>query len=105
MSPDKNFIIVVDDDPDVLESLSELLGEHGYPVIPCRSGEDAIGRLLNNNTSLILTDIRRSEEHTSELQSHSFISYAVFCLKKKIKNQTTNVRQEIPKIIDVVIIM
>ncbi len=29
----------------------------------------------------------RSEEHTSELQSHSFISYAVFCLKKK-KNTT-----------------
>ena len=26
---------------------------------------------------------KRSEEHTSELQSHSFISYAVFCLKKK----------------------
>ena len=25
----------------------------------------------------------RSEEHTSELQSHSFTSYAVFCLKKK----------------------
>src|ERR1051326_1989289 len=25
----------------------------------------------------------KSEEHTSELQSHSFISYAVFCLKKK----------------------
>src|ERR1051326_7923245 len=25
---------------------------------------------------------KRSEEHTSELQSHSFISYAVFCLKK-----------------------
>src|SRR6056300_1179466 len=29
----------------------------------------------------------RSEEHTSELQSHSEISYAVFCLKKK-KNST-----------------
>ena len=28
----------------------------------------------------------RSEEHTSELQSHSFISYAVFCLKKKKKD-------------------
>src|SRR5213080_1880568 len=28
---------------------------------------------------------RRSEEHTSELQSHSGISYAVFCLKKKIQ--------------------
>src|SRR5210317_2546230 len=29
----------------------------------------------------------RSEEHTSELQSHSEISYAVFCLKKKKKQQ------------------
>ena len=28
-------------------------------------------------------ELTRSEEHTSELQSHSFISYAVFCLKKK----------------------
>src|SRR5881296_4216700 len=30
----------------------------------------------------------RSEEHTSELQSHSNISYAVFCLKKKKTNNT-----------------
>src|SRR3546814_10174379 len=30
---------------------------------------------------------RRSEEHTSELQSLMRISYAVFCLKKK-KNKT-----------------
>src|SRR3546814_9520873 len=29
------------------------------------------------------TDITRSEEHTSELQSLMRISYAVFCLKKK----------------------
>ena len=34
-----------------------------------------------------ITSNVRSEEHTSELQSHSFISYAVFCLKKK-KNNT-----------------
>src|SRR3546814_7913771 len=33
---------------------------------------------------------RRSEEHTSELQSLMRISYAVFCLKKKrTKNQKT----------------
>src|SRR3546814_3148840 len=30
---------------------------------------------------------RRSEEHTSELQSLMRISYAVFCLKKKTKQQ------------------
>src|SRR3546814_8130603 len=31
----------------------------------------------------------RSEEHTSELQSLMRISYAVFCLKKKKKNNAT----------------
>src|SRR3546814_3685209 len=31
---------------------------------------------------------RRSEEHTSELQSLMRISYAVFCLKKKTSNNT-----------------
>src|SRR3546814_2888641 len=31
---------------------------------------------------------RRSEEHTSELQSLMRISYAVFCLKKKNKKNT-----------------
>src|SRR3546814_2902974 len=31
---------------------------------------------------------RRSEEHTSELQSLMRISYAVFCLKKKQNNKT-----------------
>src|SRR3546814_4460193 len=30
---------------------------------------------------------RRSEEHTSELQSLMRISYAVFCLKKKKQNE------------------
>src|SRR3546814_3711706 len=34
-------------------------------------------------------DARRSEEHTSELQSLMRISYAVFCLKKKTKKKTT----------------
>src|SRR3546814_3066591 len=33
--------------------------------------------------------VRRSEEHTSELQSLMRISYAVFCLKKKNKNTKT----------------
>ena len=32
--------------------------------------------------------VLRSEEHTSELQSQSVISYAVFCLKKIFFNDT-----------------
>src|SRR3546814_6930121 len=34
---------------------------------------------------------QRSEEHTSELQSLMRISYAVFCLKKKKKNNTKKI--------------
>src|SRR3546814_3929740 len=35
-------------------------------------------------TNALLSIMERSEEHTSELQSLMRISYAVFCLKKKI---------------------
>src|ERR1044071_10183989 len=36
------------------------------------------------------TTFRRSEEHTSELQSRVDISYAVFCLKKTEDNQSAS---------------
>src|SRR3546814_4985864 len=40
-------------------------------------------------------DDRRSEEHTSELQSLMRISYAVFCLKKKKYHTTYTSTQDI----------
>src|SRR3546814_2308101 len=40
-----------------------------------------------------LSDTRRSEEHTSELQSLMRISYAVFCLKKKHNHTDHNILQ------------
>src|ERR1051326_2237432 len=60
-------------------------------------GQNAIGPELNEELGAIraretmaaaeiqgsephFLGLKRSEEHTSELQSHSFISYAVFCL-------------------------
>src|SRR3546814_8261539 len=43
--------------------------------------------LARHRRAVVLGDRRRSEEHTSELQSLMRISYAVFCLKKK-KNTT-----------------
>src|SRR3546814_7255404 len=38
--------------------------------------------------------IKRSEEHTSELQSLMRISYAVFCLKKKHKRENLHQRDK-----------
>src|SRR3546814_5600574 len=50
-------------------------------------GGDAVGRQLTER-------VRRSEEHTSELQSLMRISYAVFCLKKKKKIEDTPYRMQ-----------
>src|SRR3546814_8729113 len=61
-------------------------------------------RKPGSGTSLVFSEVRmtapslsahrpsanRSEEHTSELQSLMRISYAVFCLKKKIHKQQSN---------------
>src|SRR3546814_3942028 len=47
-----------------------------------------VGRTLVENA--LDTSERRSEEHTSELQSLMRISYAVLCLKKKQNHNTNN---------------
>ena len=41
---------------------------------------DLCGALGVSLSDAVDAKLERSEEHTSELQSHSFISYAVFCL-------------------------
>src|SRR3546814_2023716 len=53
--------------------------------IGCTSGGVALG--LNEDIS-IPSSGSRSEEHTSELKSLMRISYAVFCLKKKLTNKS-----------------
>ena len=40
---------------------------------------------VDRNVEHLELMVARSEEHTSELQSQSTISYAVFCLTKKIQ--------------------
>src|SRR3546814_5195158 len=49
-------------------------------------GELGVVLALQREVGKELDDVARSEEHTSELQSLMRISYAVFCLKKKKKN-------------------
>src|SRR3546814_2392203 len=45
----------------------------------------ALGAMTGMLATIRFDTERRSEEHTSELQSLMRISYAVFCLKKKIE--------------------
>src|SRR3546814_3932445 len=67
---------------------------HGRAVEMAGSeGESAPGRpgqhdLVDAERRHLEPRHRRSEEHTSELQSLMRISYAVFCLKKKKNNES-----------------
>src|SRR3546814_4540717 len=47
------------------------------------SNANSLARSVNATSTPFVPGGRRSEEHTSELQSLMRISYAVFCLKKK----------------------
>src|SRR3546814_5709010 len=56
-----------------------------------RDGDEILVKPRNDSkrSRAMWGTVRRSEEHTSELQSLMRISYAVFCLKKKKTTNTT----------------
>src|SRR3546814_5548914 len=74
-------------------------GELWYGMTVVIMGGLALGTLLTLGVIPVLYSLlfrvrivdrpRRSEEHTSELQSLMGISYAVFCLKKKQQNNVS----------------
>src|SRR3546814_1643395 len=72
---------------------------HGVLFPPCRLHEFVVAgsfRTANTDEYGVRSNLsRRSEEHTSELQSLMRISYAVFCLKNK--NNRTNYDRKLPQ--------
>src|SRR3546814_1332885 len=58
----------------------EALSDHPLAQAIVKDGRER----LNDRAVPTAGDLKRSEEHTSELQSLMRTSYAVFCLKKKI---------------------
>ena len=67
--------------------IDKAIFELGVPILGICYGQQIFSHLLGGEVARAVKREYRSEEHTSELQSHSFISYAVFCLKKKKKEQ------------------
>src|SRR3546814_9763508 len=72
-------------------TMSLFIGALAFPHSPTLVEQAKIGILAGSLLSaimgyLVLRGARRSEEHTSELQSLMRLSYAVFCLKKKNTN-------------------
>ena len=55
---EKNRILVVDDDPYVLESISLLLGRYGYEAVACGDAKEALSKFMTERIDVVLTDIR-----------------------------------------------
>jgi len=53
-----NTILVVDDEPNYLIVLSELLKEEGYEVITAQKGEDGLKIVQDTDLDLVITDMR-----------------------------------------------
>src|SRR3546814_3052797 len=71
-----------------IERRRDGVGGVGIVDIDGRAGAGDRGAFESPAHRLETSEIARSEEHTSELQSLMRISYAVFCLKKKTKYLT-----------------
>ncbi|PLX88223.1 MAG: DNA-binding response regulator [Desulfuromonas sp.] len=56
--PDKNKILLVDDEETSSRALSVLLSQDGYQIISCTTGEKALSLLESKSYDLILCDLR-----------------------------------------------
>ncbi|MCL0065279.1 response regulator [Dehalococcoidia bacterium] len=50
-------ILVIDDDPDILEALTTVLESRGYQVATARDGVEGLNRLKTGNPDLIIMDL------------------------------------------------
>lgn len=64
-----NAILVVDDDPNALFGICQILRDEGYEVIPAESGKGALERLKADAINLIITDEKMPNLSGMELLS------------------------------------
>jgi len=50
-------ILVVDDDPDILEAISLILEAHGYKIVAARDGIEALNKLKEEKPDLMILDL------------------------------------------------
>src|SRR3546814_2562804 len=68
---------------DTLFPYTTLFRSHDVANCGTKSSLGVMSTSLSHSDAKTMRPTKRSEEHTSELQSLMRISYAVFCLKKK----------------------
>ena len=55
---DSREIVVIDDEPDILDVLADVLRDEGYSPVVFRDGFEALDYLRDHRPSLVLSDLR-----------------------------------------------
>jgi two-component system, OmpR family, alkaline phosphatase synthesis response regulator PhoP len=53
----KAKILLVDDDPDILEAMSAVLTKHDYTVVTARDGREGLAKLRSERPDLMILDL------------------------------------------------
>jgi CheY-like chemotaxis protein len=64
-------ILVVDDEADVRETLSEMIGGLGYQVMAAENGAEALERIKTEKVDLVITDLSMPKMNGLELIVHA----------------------------------
>jgi two-component system alkaline phosphatase synthesis response regulator PhoP len=59
---DKKEILLVDDDPDIRDSIRVILEKNGYQVREAKNGKDALAELKTKKPDLMILDIMMSTD-------------------------------------------
>jgi CheY-like chemotaxis protein len=80
-------ILIIDDDPDIIEIATLILGTQDYEVTSARNGEDGLARLRESKPDLIILDLLMpkmngfdvyKELHTSSWAEYQDIPILIF---------------------------
>jgi CheY-like chemotaxis protein len=58
----KKTIIVIDDDPDVIEATRTVLEDAGYAVVGAQTGDEGLARIRQGGIAAILLDVMMARE-------------------------------------------
>lgn len=81
---DMHTILLVDDEPDVLDFLSYTIKNEGYRVFTASNGQEAVNKTIELSPTLIIMDVMMPEmdgiEACTTIRSNSSITQPIICL-------------------------
>jgi CheY-like chemotaxis protein len=91
-------VLVVDDDPDILEALSEILEAEGFEIRRARNGKEALERLSPEPPQLILLDLMMPimdgwefAQRMKQLPDVSHLPIIVLSADRNVSNKATGI--------------